>query len=231
MARLPRFDLPDVPQHIRQRGNNRLPCFLDNNDRRNYLECLSEALFATRCQLHAYVLMDNHAHLLVTPPEPGAAGRMMQQLGRRYVRLFNARHGRSGTLWEGRYRACLVDSEHYLLRCARFIDLNPVRARLTADPCDYPWSSSAALCGLRDDRLLRLHPAQHSLGANPRARAAAYRAILDEAVPDDELKAIRLYLQKQRPWGRDDFRERVEATTKRFATPRPAHRPRVSEKK
>src|SRR5690606_32177285 len=111
MARLPRFDLPGIPQHVVQRGNNRLPCFLDDDDRVRYLQLLAEALPATGCQLHAYVLMDNHVHLLVTPSEAGAVGRMMQRLGRNYVAWFNRRHGRTGTLWEGRYKACLVDSE------------------------------------------------------------------------------------------------------------------------
>ena len=230
MARLPRLDLPGIPQHVRQRGNNRLPCFLDDNDRRNYLDALGEALIGSDCRLHAYVLMGNHVHLLLTPPEAGATGRLMQQVGRRYVRLFNARHGRSGTLWEGRYKACLVDSEQYLLRCARYIDLNPVRARITVNPIDYHWSSCAALCGHRHDGLLSIHPAQRALGRTPRERAGAYAALLDEAVSEAELQEISLYLQQQRAWGRDDFRAMVQATTQRFAAPRPAHRTSVSEK-
>jgi putative transposase len=134
MARQPRLDLPGIPQHIVQRGNNRLPCFLDDADRARYRQLLREALLATGCRLHAYVLMDNHVHLLATPPEAGAVGRMMHLLGRHYVGQFNARHGRTGTLWEGRYKACLVDGADYLLRCARYIDLNPVRARMTDIP-------------------------------------------------------------------------------------------------
>lgn len=125
MARLPRIDLPGIPQHIVQRGNNRLPCFLDDDDRLRYLTLLREALLSTGVALHAYVLMDNHVHMLATPPQAGDIARMMQMLGRQYVGLFNARHGRSGTLWEGRYKACLVDGADYLLRCVRYIDLNP----------------------------------------------------------------------------------------------------------
>lgn len=231
MARLPRIDLPGIPQHVRQRGNNRLPCFLDDNDRRNYLDALGEALIDTDCRLHAYVLMGNHVHLLLTPPESGATGRLMQQLGRRYVRLFNARHRRSGTLWEGRYKACLVDSEHYLLRCARYIDLNPVRARITANPSDYRWSSCAALCGLRHDALLSIHSAQRALGRTPRERSGAYAALLEEAISEEEQQEISLYLQQQRAWGRDDFRAMVEATTQRFAAPRPAHRTAAGKQK
>ena len=128
MARLPRLDLPGIPQHVVQRSNNRLPCFLDDDDRRRYLHLLHEALIDTAVELHAYVLMGNHVHLLVTPPERGAVSRLVQKLGRHYVGQFNARHQRTGTLWEGRYKSCLVDSHGYLLQCTRYIDLNPVRA-------------------------------------------------------------------------------------------------------
>ncbi len=225
MARLPRFDLPGIPQHIVQRGNNRLPCFLDDADRARYRQLLREALFATGCQLHAYVLMDNHVHLLATPPEAGDIARMMQKLGRQYVGQFNARHRRTGTLWEGRYKACLVDSADYLLRCVRYIDLNPVRARMTDDPVAFAWSSCAALCGLREDPLMTLHPTQRALGRTEAERGNAYRDLLSQALNDEDLAAIRLYLQQQRAYGRDDFRAMVEAKTQRFAGVRPAHRP------
>jgi putative transposase len=219
MARQPRLDLPGIPQHIVQRGNNRLPCFLDDTDRACYRQLLREALLATGCRLHAYVLMDNHVHLLATPPEAGATARMMQLLGRHYVGQFNARHGRTGTLWEGRYKACLVDGDDYLLRCTRYIDLNPVRARMTDDPAAFPWSSCASLCGVRHDLLLTPHPVQRRLGTD------GYRAMLAEAISDEDLAAIRLYLQQQRAYGRDEFRAMVEAKTQRFAGARPAHRP------
>ncbi len=219
MARLPRLDLPGIPQHVLQRGNNRLPCFLGDEDRAHYRQLLHEAVLATGCQLHAYVLMDNHVHLLVTPPEAGALGRTMQKLGRKYVGLFNARHGRTGTLWEGRYKACLVDGAEYLLRCVRYIDLNPVRARMTDDPSTFAWSSFPGLCGLREDPLLTLHPVQRNLGTE------AYRTALAEAINDEDLAAIRTYLQQQRAYGRNDFRAMVEAKTKRVASVRPAHRP------
>ena len=225
MARLPRLDLPGIPQHIVQRGNNRLPCFLDDVDRLRYLQLLEEALLATGCQLHAYVLMDNHVHMLATPPETGAVGRMMQRLGRRYVALFNARHARTGTLWEGRFKACLVDSTGYVLRCCRYIELNPVRARLVEDPAAYRWSSCAAHLGGREERMLTPHPCWLDLGHSPFARATAYRAILDEAIADDGLAEIRRYLQQQRAWGRDAFQAMVEAKTRRFAATRAAHRP------
>ena len=147
----------------------------------------------------------------------------MQLLGRHYVGHFNARHGRTGTLWEARYKACLVDGEDYLLRCTRYIDLNPVRARMTDDPTAFTWSSCAGLCGLRDDPLLSAHTVQRALGPE------AYRAMLAEAISDEDLAAIRLYLQQQRAYGRDEFRAMVEAKTQRFASVRPAHRPAKSK--
>ena len=225
MARQPRLDLPDIPQHVVQRGNNRLPCFLDDDDRQRYLTLLREALLDTGCKLHAYVLMDNHVHLLVSPPATGAIGRLMQKLGRGYVGQFNARHRRTGTLWEGRYKASLVDNESYVLHCQRYIDLNPVRARMTDDPANYPWSSCPAHCGRRPAAMLTPHPAYTALGPEPEARSEAYRLLLREALPDDDLAAIRTYLQQQRALGRDDFRAMVEAKTQRFAGIRPAHRP------
>lgn len=231
MARLPRIDLAGIPQHVVQRGNNRLPCFLDNGDRREYLALLRQALLDTGCQLHAYVLMSNHVHLLVSPPAPGAVGELMQRVGRRYVGWFNQRHDRTGTLWEGRYKACLVDSETYLLRCSRYIDLNPVRARMVDDPTAYPWSSCAALCGLRSDALLTLHPTQLAFQAGSQPPGHAYALLLREATPSDEIQEIRQYLRQQRAWGRDDFQAMVQARTKRFAAIRPAHRPARTRQK
>ena len=156
--------------------------------------------------------------LLITPPRTGAIGQLMQRLGRQYVGQFNARHGRTGTLWEGRYKACLVDTTDYLLRCARYIDLNPVRARMTDDPTTFAWSSCAGLCALREDALLTPHHVQQTLSVD------AYRDLLVEALNDEDLAAIRAYLQQQRAYGRDDFQAMVEAKTQRFASVRSAHR-------
>ncbi len=128
MARLPRLDMPGVPQHVIQRGNNRTACFFDPADYTFYLECLGEAAQKARCAVHAYVLMTNHVHLLVTAEVPGGLSLMMQSLGRRYVRYVNRLYGRTGTLWEGRFKSSLVESERYFLTCSRYIELNPVRA-------------------------------------------------------------------------------------------------------
>lgn len=217
MARLPRFDIPGISQHIVQRGNNRLPCFLDNHDRRRYLALLSEASTATGCQLHAYVLMDNHAHLLATPDRPGAISMMMQRLGRRYVAEFNRRHGRTGTLWEGRFKSSLVDSSGYVIACYRYIELNPVRAGMVSEPEAFQWSSHAANAHGRSDPLLTPHPCYRALAEEPQACAEIYRAIVRQMVSDDETDRIRLQLRQQRALGSESFRKMVEAKTRQFA--------------
>lgn len=225
MSRLPRFDLPGIPQHVVQRGNNRLPCFLDDDDRQHYLRCLLTALKRFRCRLHAYVLMDNHVHLLVTPGEAGSLSRLMHTFARNYAGRFNDRHGRTGTLWEGRYKACVVDSSRYFLACSRYIELNPVRAWMVARPDDYAWSSWRGHVGERVDPLLTPHPEYLALGPDAGARAAAYRSLFAEALPDDLIHEIRRYLQQQKALGTDRFRAWVEARTGRFAGLRQAGRP------
>lgn len=225
MARLPRPDLPGIPQHIVQRGNNRLPCFLDDEDRQCYLRCLLRALARFGCQLHAYVLMDNHVHLLMTPGEVGAVSRLMHTFARNYVGMFNHRHGRTGTFWEGRYKACLVDSDDYFLACSRYIELNPVRAWIAAEPGDYPWSNHRANAGHVYDPLLSPHACYLALGHDPTSRTMAYRGLFDEALPDDTVAEIRCYLKQQRALGSDRFRAWVEARTGRFATACPPGRP------
>lgn len=225
MARLPRPDLAGIPQHIVQRGNNRLPCFLDDEDRHRYLQCLLQCLDRFGCRLHAYVLMDNHTHLLVTPGQAGAVSRLMHTFARNYTGMFNHRHDRTGTLWEGRYKACLVDSDAYFLACSRYIELNPVRAWIAADPADYPWSSHRANAGCDHDPLLSPHACYLALGSDPASRAAAYRGLFDEVLPDDVVAEIRRYLRQQRALGSDRFRAWVQARTGRFATARPPGRP------
>lgn len=226
MARLPRMTLPGISQHVVQRGNNRLPCLLDDDDRLRDLHLLRDALQHCDCQLHAYVLMDNYVHLLVTPFSAQSVARSMQQLGRNYVALFNGRHGRTGTLWEGRYKACLVDGEDYVLRCYRYIELNPVRAAITDDPADYRWSSCQTNLGRRPASALQPHPAFLALGFDDRNHADTYRDLLYETLDADTLTAIRIALQQQRALGTSTFQAMIEAKTQRFAGVRPAHRPR-----
>ena len=225
MARHPRFDLPGIPQHVIQRGNNRLPCFLDDGDRHRYLECLAQGLSRFGCRLHAYVLMSNHVHLLLTPGERGAVSRLMHTFSRNYVGLFNGRHGRTGTLWEGRYKACLVESGRYFLACSRYIELNPVRAWMVADPGDYAWSSFQANAGGRPDRLLTPHAEYLALGVDAVSRTAAYRALFEAALPDALVAEIRAHVRQQKALGTDRFRTWVEARTGRFAGVRRVGRP------
>ena len=226
MARLPRIDLAGVAQHVIQRGNNRLPCFLDDEDRHCYLRCLLDALLRFDCELHAYVLMTNHTHLLITPRNVGAVSRLMHTFSRNYVGTFNARHGRTGTLWEGRYKACLVDSERYSLTCYRYIELNPVRAGMVEVPAAYRWSSYLANALAQANDLLAPHPAYRALGSDAIARASAYRALCAQMLPEETMQEIRMYSRQQRALGSDGFRAQVEAKLKRFAGVRPAHRPR-----
>jgi putative transposase len=172
--------------------------------------------------------MSNHVHLLLTPRGVGAVSRLMHTFSRNYVGLFNGRHGRTGTLWEGRYKACLVDSERYVLTCYRYIELNPVRAWMVDQPGAYPWSSYSANALGESDPLLTPHAAFLALGSDTNARANAYHALCADALPDETLAEIRLYIQQQRVLGTNRFQARVESELRRFTVARPAHRPRKS---
>ncbi len=210
MPRPPRIDLPGIAQHIVQRGNDRKPCFFADVDRIRYLQDLRDIARREYCTVHAYVLMDNHVHLLVTPMAPGQVGRLMQALGRVYVRYVNDRYSRTGTLWEGRYKACPVIDDGYVLRCQRHIELNPLRARMVADPGDYRWSSHRAATLAEPDPLVHPHRAWLALGQDQPARQRAWRALLGEAIDPAETNAIRLHLQRQRLYGPERIHRAIE---------------------
>ena len=178
MSRQPRLAVPGYPHHIIQRGNNRQAIFADADDYQRLLDALREQAAANQVAVHAYVLMSNHLHLLVTPQTTEGMSRTMQALGRSYVRHFNRRHGRSGTLWEGRYRSTLIEAERYLLACMAYIELNPVRAGMVAAPADYPWSSHAHHVGLRSDPLVTSHALYWAMGNTPFAREQAYAQLV-----------------------------------------------------
>lgn len=214
MPRKPRFDLPGVPVHVVQRGNNRQAVFFDDAGRRAYLGWLGEAAGRYGCAVHAYVLMGNHVHLLMTPEHTGAVGRTLQYVGRRYVPYVNRLTDRTGTLWEGRYRASLIDAERYLMQCYRYIELNPVRAGLVADPADHPWSSVHANALGRKDPLVTPHPAYLALGRGPKTRGRAYLALLAETLPEDTMEALRCALNSGTPLGDQPFRDRIETVLK-----------------
>ena len=227
MPRLPRFNLVGVPQHIIQRGNNRQACFFDEDDYLFYLECLRDAAARAGCDIHAYVLMTNHVHLLATPQQADAASRMMQSVGRRYVQHVNRRHQRTGTLWEGRYRASLVEAERYLLTCYRYIELNPVRARDMADrPDDYRWSSYKANAHGTGDAWLTPHPLYQRLGQTGAERRAAYRELVTAGLDTDELQEIRNSTRQGVVLGSETFREQIETALKQRTRPGSRGRPR-----
>jgi putative transposase len=229
MPRKPRFTLPGVPQHVIQRGNNREPCFLGDADYRRYLDDLQASAQQYDCRLHAYVLMTNHVHLLVTPMRTQGIGDMMQALGRRYVYYINQTYGRTGTLWEGRYKASLVDSEAYLLACMRYIEMNPVRAQMVNHAAEYPWSSYGANAQGRAEALLSPHPLYIALGATPAERQHAYRELFRHHLDNDALHEIREALNHELVLGRSYFKDRIEAMTQRQTRLRLPGRPRVEE--
>jgi putative transposase len=179
--------------------------------------------------VHAYVLMTNHVHLLITPMAVGAVGRVMQSLGRRYVRYINDRYHRTGTLWEGRYKACLVEDGDHLMRCHRYIELNPLRAVMVADPGDYPWSSHQCNAFGAYDPLVSHHAGYLLLSDNPVERLRVYRALVMNTVDQDELDAIRQHVQRQHAYGSNRFRLAIEAQLGRPAGPLKIGRPKKSE--
>jgi putative transposase len=191
MSRLPRVVLPGHTLHIIQRGNNRSACFVDDVDRTRYLLALRRASNDARCAVHAYVLMTNHVHLLVTAGERQSPARMMQALGRRYVQHFNRRHGRTGTLWEGRYRSSLIDSERYFLQCSRYIETNPVRAGLVGGPGKYRWSSFRSNAYGQPNTLVRHHGVFLALGGSDSTRRDAYCALFERPLDTGVIDEIR----------------------------------------
>lgn len=190
MARLPRVSLAGLPHHVVQRGNNRQAIFVDAQDREFLVELLGAQSRLLGVALHAYVLMDNHFHLIATPDSAQAMSLLMQSVGRRYVRYFNQRTQRTGTLWEGRYRSALVQPETYLLTCMAYVDLNPVRAGLAVTAADFPWSSYGHYAGQRVDRAITPHPLVWAMGNTPFAREAAYVQRVRTGVSESDQRAV-----------------------------------------
>ena len=228
MPRRPRVHLDGVPLHIVQRGHNREPCFFGEEDYSTYLYWLGEALAEFDCALHAYVLMTNHVHLLLTPGKAKNVPRLIISLGRRYVQYINRSYRRTGTLWDSRYKSSLVQAETYLLACQRYIELNPVRAAMVEDPAHYRWTSYRANALGQPDARLTAHPLYLSLGRSRKERQAAYRALfraqLDRAALDD----IRLALHQSQPLGNARFYARIEKMTGVRREAKPRGRPRLA---
>jgi putative transposase len=229
MPRMPRFDLAYVPQHVIQRGHDGNACFIAPADYRCYLMQLLHASRRWDCAVHAYVLMPNHVHLLVTPHRVSALASMMQAVGRNYVSYFNAMYRRSGTLWEGRYKSCLIGAD-YVLICQRYIELNPVRAGLMGEPSSYAWSSYGCNALGFDDLVVVPHMEYAALGSYSEERMRAYRQLFTVDIEPQVLQEIRSYIQQQRALGSPVFQKWVESTLGRYARVRPAHRPRRDSK-
>ena len=225
MARQPRLALPGYPHHVIQRGNNRQPIVLDETDRRMLYSLWLEESQRHKVAVNAYVLLDNHFHMLLTPPSDEAMSLMMQSVGRSYVRYFNKRHNRSGTLWEGRYKSSLIDSESYLLTCMAYIDLNPVRAGVAESAEDFGWSSYKHLAGQNIDKLVTPHALYWGLGNTPFAREAAYAEFVAGGLSAATQKALTESALKGRVVGRPDFLTSLEKSTRRQILRQKAGRP------
>ena len=225
MPRRPRLDLPGVPLHITHRGVNRCAIFIDEEDRHHYLRLLG--LFARKeaLAIHAYVLMSNHVHLLVSSLRAGAASAALRRTAQCYVQMFNHRHCRSGTLFEGRFKSCLVSTDSHVLRVCRYIERNPVRAAMAPRAEDYRWSSVHASLASADDPLITPHGAYLALGG-PAERAAWYREWLQEGLGAGVEQRIRDHLQQERALGHPQFQAMVARTLNRPAAVRPRGRPR-----
>ena len=211
MPRQLRLILPGVAAHIVQRGNNRQACFRQDADYLVYLAHLRQLSTKHECALHAYCLMTNHVHLLMTPATATACTALMRDLGQRYVQYFNRTHRRTGTLWEGRFHSCVAESARYVLGCYRYIERNPVRAGMVRDPAGYPWSSYAANSGMRSDPLVSPHAEFLALADDRNKRHASYRALLQQAGDETLLQAIRDATNGGYPLTSDAFRDAVIA--------------------
>ncbi len=190
MARLPRLTVTGYPHHVILRGNDRQDIFRNTADYQRMLDLFEQHSREQGVEIHAYVLMTNHLHLLLTPLQDQSLSKMMQAVGRSYVQIFNKVHGRTGTLWEGRYRSTLIQTERYLLACMAYIDLNPVRATMVAQPEDYVWSSYGHYAGRRHDRLITPHALYWGLGNTPFAREAAYAEMVHAGIQADQQRAL-----------------------------------------
>ena len=215
MVRLSRISPAGVPVHVIQRGNNRQACFVSDEDHSAYAHWLKEYSAKSRVDIHAWVMMTNHVHLLCTPLVEGGISRMMQSLGRRYVQYFNHEYHRSGTLWEGRFKSCLVQNERYLLEVYKYIELNPVRAEMVQEPGEYRWSSYQ-INGLgKESSLCTPHPEYMSLGRTTTERQKNYRRFFARHVDVELLKEIRTNTQRGMAIGNNQFKEELEVLTGR----------------
>lgn len=226
MPRRARLAIPGIPWHIIQRGNNRSACFYTEADYRCYLDTLGEQATKHGCAVHAYVLMTNHVHLLLTPEREDSAALTMKHLGQCYVQYINRTYRRSGTLWEGRFKSCLAQSDEYVLRCYRYIELNPVRAQMVRNPRGYRWSSYGANGEGSADPLLTPHAEYLDLGTSSDTRCSAYRALIEVQMDDAHVQAIRHATNGNYVLGDRRFQQEIAQKLKRRVTPGHGGRPK-----
>ena len=226
MPRRPRTHLDGLPVHIVQRGHNREACFFTDEDRLAYLTWLGEALAANACQLHAYVLMTNHVHLLLTPDKATDIPKLLMSLGRHYVQYINKTYRRTGTLWDSRYKSSLIQAETYLLTCMRYIELNPVRAGMAEDPAHYRWSSYRRNGLGQDNLLITHHPTYLALDTSDTGRQLAYRDLFRAHLDNDAIPDIRLALDQSLPLGNSRFHAEIADRVGERREARPRGRPR-----
>ena len=225
MPRKPRICPIGIPQHVIQRGNNRQICFTSEQDFKAYAGWLKEYSRKFHVEIHAWVFMTNHVHLLCTPQKANAVSLMMQSLGRQYVRYFNFTYKRTGTLWEGRFKSCLVQTEEYLIQLYRYIELNPVRANMVNDPAEYIWSSYQINALGKASQLCTPHQVYLSINQNPQARQSSYRALFQHQLDEKMINDIRQATNKGMVIGSDTFKDQIEKLTGKSMHPKKMGRP------
>ena len=215
MARLPRLVIPGQPHHVMQHGNDSQLVFRDTDDYRMFLDWLREAARQFKVAIHAYALLPNRLHLLLTPSDRDGLARMMQWIGRQYVPYFNRKYGRTGTLWQGRFKTVLMQADHYFIMCSRYIELSPVAAGLASAPVEYPWSSYAHHVGLKPDPLVSDHALYWALGNTPFEREAIYKAATEQALSHQETMLLDTIVTKGGVLGSEEFKAGLERVANR----------------
>jgi len=228
MARLPRLVIPNQPHHVIQRGNDGQLIFRDTADHELFLSRLKDGARQFKVAIHAYVLMPTHLHLLATPSDLEGLGRMMQWIGRHYVPYFNQKYARAGTLWQGRYKAAVIDAQRYFITCCAYIELNPVRGGLVQMAGDYPWSSYQHHVGIKSDPIISDHPLYWSLGNTPFEREAAYKALVEQGVNEEDVRILTEATLKGWALGTEQFQLALEKQARRRVRQARRGRPRSS---
>jgi len=229
MPRRARLSIPGIPWHIIQRGNNRSACFFADEDYQLYLHHLTEQADEHGCEIHAYVLMTNHVHILLTPQEEDSASLLMKHLGQRYVQYVNRTYQRSGTLWEGRFRSCLTQSEDYVLACYRYIELNPVRAGMVKHPRDYPWSSYRYNAEGKVNDMLTPHDQYTRQAVDELDCREAYRGLFKAHLDVDIDDQIRSATNGNYVLGSKQFQQQIADSLGRRVTKGKAGRPKKDD--